>query len=169
MSRICRFPAFSFARNYPAHRNPAHHKLASTRSLRCRRRSVIPDLRWASLVEAPIPRRLGMRAMTIFSIMAATLAVLAISSVEARDMTSNVTVATPGRLAIISNSTIGHRVFVLDRFSSRFVTLHRRGFRRGFDGFGGALPLGFGDGLIGSDGVVDLGSPPVAIAASPNV
>ncbi len=110
-----------------------------------------------------------MRAVMMFSILAATLAVLAISSVEARDMTSNVTVATPGRLAIISNSTIGHRVFVLDPFSGRFVTLHRRGFRRGFDGFGGPLPLGFGDGLIGSDGVVDLGSPPVVIAAPPNV
>jgi hypothetical protein len=109
-----------------------------------------------------------MRAWMIFPILAATLAVLATSPVEARGMTGTFAVATPGRLAIISSSRIANRVFVFDPVSGQFVAFHRRGFRRGFTDFGELLPLGFAGGLLGFGGLVGPGSPAVVIAASPN-
>jgi hypothetical protein len=129
-----------------------------------------------------------MRAWIVSPILGAALIALAISSAEARAMTSHggavsrhlVTggavprhavslatvsrhvVASPGRFVIVSNSRSRDRVLVFDRFSRRLVAFRHRRFAQ----FRRSIPFGFVDDF-GSFG--DFGSPAVISDAPPGV
>jgi hypothetical protein len=107
-----------------------------------------------------------MRAWIVSPVFGSAVIALAISSVEARDMTrhrgavSRHVAATPGRFVIVSSASVGGRVLVFDRFLGRFVTLHRRGFAASRK----AMLFGFVEGLSTFDGFVDFGNPAVVSA-----